>query len=163
MSFLSVEAPDFNPGEHAFRRAEKAQAREGLQSLCGNSLFVSGHGFNRAVTAAKSTRLQPLRACLFSCHTGSSARLFVLARHRFSFSRHSPLFLYRMAAPSSGRPPARRLYRAEGLPYALRVAGLMNDRTTSRRIRVSMAAELLSVDGGGRYRRLAGNDRTRRL
>ena len=29
--FLSVEAPDFNPGEHAFRRAEKAQARDGLQ------------------------------------------------------------------------------------------------------------------------------------
>src|SRR5216684_1561745 len=42
-------------------------------SLCGNSLFVSGHGFNRAVTAAKSTRLQPLRAWLFSCHADSSA------------------------------------------------------------------------------------------
>src|SRR5260370_11827085 len=65
--------PGFQSGEHAFRPAEKAQAREGLQSLCGNSLFVSGHGFNRAVTAAKSTRLQPLRAWLFSCHADSSA------------------------------------------------------------------------------------------
>ena len=41
--------------------------------ICAATLFVSGHGFNRAVTAAKSTRLQPLRAWLFSCHADSSA------------------------------------------------------------------------------------------
>ncbi len=46
-------------------RCVRATVSEGLRleagtrdtSLCGNSLFVSGPGFNRAVTAAKSTRL----------------------------------------------------------------------------------------------------------
>ena len=38
----------------------------------------------------------------------ASARLFVLARHRFSFSRHSPL-LFTIDGPPSGRRPVARL------------------------------------------------------
>jgi hypothetical protein len=47
----------------------------GLQSLCDNSCFSSGHGFSRAVSDARSTRLQPLRASLLTSHTDSSAQL----------------------------------------------------------------------------------------
>ncbi len=177
MSFLSGEAPDFNPGEHTFRPAQKAQAREGLQprpcaqwhshswlcacgvravhlpppsplrgmklcvigfSLCvfpvgGSPGFQSGGArlqacAKRAVTAAKSTRLQPLRAWLFSCHADSSApalrpvaqpflavRLWsagspltasFAARHCSSFSRHSPLVTVRHSRRSAQWPKA---------------------------------------------------------
>jgi hypothetical protein len=44
-----------------------------LKSLCDNHYFSSGHGFNRAVTAAKSARLQPLTDEFLRRHTGSEA------------------------------------------------------------------------------------------
>jgi len=51
--WVSLSFDPFNP-QSARDGVEKSTDRK---SLCGNSLFVSGHGFNRAVTAAKSTRL----------------------------------------------------------------------------------------------------------
>ena len=55
------------------------------------------------------------RAEFIPTRTRSGARFFVLARHRFSFSRHSPLLFHRMAArsqnsllPIDGRPCGRR-------------------------------------------------------
>ena len=47
--------------------------RAWLKSLCENLGFSSGHDFSRAVTAAISKRLQPLRFVVPSYHTDSSA------------------------------------------------------------------------------------------
>jgi len=96
VSFLSVEAPDFNPGEHAFRRARKSAStrrasapalhpvaqpflavlRRSPSLLPGNPIteqLVSGHGFSRAVSLAKS--IPPLGAEGF-CGIGFSLCVF---------------------------------------------------------------------------------------
>jgi hypothetical protein len=47
-----------------------------LESLADGYCFASGHGFSRAVTAAITERLQPLRPRISSCHTHSKVCRF---------------------------------------------------------------------------------------
>ena len=57
--------------------------RKGLKSLCENPDALSGHGFNRAVSALQSIRLQPLRFAF----CGSKSELRVLTQTL----KHPPL------------------------------------------------------------------------